>query len=77
MHVLWQIDFDVRLNFHAQILSKGKYKAVKHQGVPHKEKTGISWPVFNEKNPPKYEPKKYKDYVFCKLNELNKKWLLF
>ncbi|KAK9190408.1 hypothetical protein WN943_019013 [Citrus x changshan-huyou] len=76
-----------------EILSNGKYKAVLHKATPHKEKTRISWPVFldppadmvvgplpqlvNGKNPPKYEAKKYKDYVHFKLDELNKKWLLF
>lgn len=52
----------------------------------NKESTRMSWPVFlepppeleigpipklvNQQTPPKYKTKKYKDYVYCKLNKL-------
>ena len=52
----------------------------------NKETTRMSWPVFLEPspelevgphpklvgddNPPKYKTKKYKEYVYCKLNKL-------
>nr|ATL75654.1 flavonol synthase [Canarium album] len=69
-----------------EILSNGKYKAVLHRTTVDKEKTRMSWPVFlepprelvvaplvqlvSEDNPPKYKPKKFKDYAYCKLNKL-------
>nr|QLM00656.1 flavonol synthase [Ziziphora clinopodioides subsp. bungeana] len=69
-----------------QILSNGKYKAVYHRTTVNKERTRMSWPVFlepppefeigpisklvNEENPAKYKTKKYKDYVYCKLNKI-------
>ncbi|KAL2453238.1 Flavonol synthase/flavanone 3-hydroxylase [Abeliophyllum distichum] len=69
-----------------EILSNGKYKAVLHRTTVNKEKTRMSWPVFlepppehevgpisklvNEENPSKYKSKKFKDYVYCKLNKL-------
>ncbi|CAJ1974767.1 unnamed protein product [Sphenostylis stenocarpa] len=67
-----------------QILSNGRYKSVTHRTTVDKERTRISWPVFveppgewvvgplsqlvTEDNPPKYKAKKFKDYVYCKLN---------
>uniref|UniRef100_F6H0U0 Fe2OG dioxygenase domain-containing protein n=2 Tax=Vitis vinifera TaxID=29760 RepID=F6H0U0_VITVI len=61
-----------------EILSNGKYKSVLHRTTVTKEITRMSWPVFleppselaigplpkliNEKNPPKYQKKKYCDY---------------
>nr|UJP17039.1 flavonol synthase FLS [Chrysanthemum x morifolium] len=69
-----------------EILSNGKYKSVYHRSTVNKEKTRMSWPVFlepppefevgpipklvNKDDPPKYKTKKYKDYVYCKLNKL-------
>ncbi|PWA65030.1 flavonol synthase [Artemisia annua] len=69
-----------------EILSNGKYKSVYHRTTVNKEKTRMSWPVFlepppefevgpipklvNKDDPPKYKTKKYKDYVYCKLNKL-------
>ncbi|GKU87674.1 hypothetical protein SLEP1_g2036 [Rubroshorea leprosula] len=69
-----------------EVVSNGKYKAVLHRTTVTKDKTRISWPVFlepppefgvrphpklvNEQNPPKYKTKKYKDYVYCKLNKI-------
>ncbi|KAI4343502.1 hypothetical protein L6164_010842 [Bauhinia variegata] len=69
-----------------QILSNGKYKSVLHRAMVDKERTRISWPVFlepppervvgplpqllTEDNPPKYKPKKFKDYAYCKLNKI-------
>ncbi|XP_059630787.1 flavonol synthase/flavanone 3-hydroxylase-like [Cornus florida] len=69
-----------------EILSNGKYKSVFHRSTVNKDTTRMSWPVFlepppefelgplpklvNEENPPKYKTKKYKDYVYCKLNKL-------
>ncbi|PSS19442.1 Flavonol synthase/flavanone 3-hydroxylase [Actinidia chinensis var. chinensis] len=69
-----------------EILSNGKYKAVYHRSTVNKETTRMSWPVFLEPspelevgphpklvgddNPPKYKTKKYKEYVYCKLNKL-------
>ncbi|XP_027333330.1 flavonol synthase/flavanone 3-hydroxylase-like [Abrus precatorius] len=69
-----------------EILSNGKYKAVFHRTTVNKDKTRMSWPVFiepqpehevgpypklvNEDNPPKYKTKKFKDYVYCKLNKI-------
>ncbi|KAK6132330.1 hypothetical protein DH2020_033954 [Rehmannia glutinosa] len=69
-----------------EILSNGKYKAVFHRTTVNKDNTRMSWPVFlepppefeigpipklvNEQSPPKYKTKKYKDYVYCKLNKL-------
>ncbi|KAK8671977.1 hypothetical protein V6N13_110355 [Hibiscus sabdariffa] len=69
-----------------EILSNGKYKAVQHRTTVDKEKTRMSWPIFLEppaefvvgplaqlvdpQEPPKYKPKKFKDYSYCKLNKL-------
>ncbi|KAA8546373.1 hypothetical protein F0562_002888 [Nyssa sinensis] len=69
-----------------EILSNGKYKSVFHRSTVNKETTRMSWPVFlepppeleigplpkliNEGNPAKYKIKKYKDYMYCKLNKL-------
>ncbi|KAJ6422856.1 hypothetical protein OIU84_027768 [Salix udensis] len=69
-----------------EILSNGKYKAVLHRTTVAKDKARMSWPVFlespgefvvgplpqlvNKDNPPKYKTKKFKDYMFCKLNQL-------
>ncbi|KAK9067464.1 hypothetical protein SSX86_014793 [Deinandra increscens subsp. villosa] len=69
-----------------EILSNGKYKSVYHRTTVNKEKTRMSWPMFlepppefevgpipnliNQDNPPKYKTKKFKDYVYCKLNKL-------
>ncbi|GKD03930.1 flavonol synthase [Tanacetum coccineum] len=69
-----------------EILSNGKYKSVYHRSTVNKEKTRMSWPIFlepppefevgpipklvNKDDPPKYKTKKYKDYVYCKLNKL-------
>lgn len=69
-----------------QILSNGKYKAVLHRTTVNKEKTRMSWPVFleppgefviaplpqlvGEDDPPKYKAKKFKDYIYCKLNKI-------
>lgn len=69
-----------------QILSNGKYKANIHRATVNKEKTRMSWPVFTvppedmkvgphpklvtEQTPAKYETKKYKDYAYCKLDEI-------
>ncbi|KAL7588164.1 flavonol synthase/flavanone 3-hydroxylase [Lactuca sativa] len=69
-----------------EILSNGIYKSVYHRTTVNKEKTRMSWPMFleppsefevgpipkliNQDNPPKYKTKKYKDYVYCKLNKL-------
>ncbi|KAL3513594.1 hypothetical protein ACH5RR_026311 [Cinchona calisaya] len=76
----------VHIGDQIEILSNGKYKAVLHRTTVDKEMTRMSWPVFlepppeqeigpipksvNEENPPKYKTKKYKDYVYCKLNKL-------
>lgn len=67
-------------------MSNGIYKSVYHRTTVNKEKTRMSWPMFleppsefevgpipkliNQDNPPKYKTKKYKDYVYCKLNKL-------
>nr|ABN79672.1 flavonol synthase [Rudbeckia hirta] len=69
-----------------EILSNGKYKSVYHRTTVNKEKTRMSWPMFLEpppefevgpipklitqENPAKYKTKKFKDYVYCKLNKL-------
>lgn len=69
-----------------EILSNGKYKSVYHRTTVNKEKTRMSWPMFlepppefevgpipeliNQQNPPKYKTKKFKDYLYCKLNKL-------
>nr|AKJ87100.1 flavonol synthase [Vaccinium corymbosum] len=76
----------VHIGDQIEILSNGKYKAVLHRSTVSKETTRMSWPVFlepppehelgpvpkliDDKNPPKYKTKKYKDYVYCKLNKL-------
>ncbi|KAK8672969.1 hypothetical protein V6N13_111325 [Hibiscus sabdariffa] len=69
-----------------EILSNGKYKAVQHRTTVDKEKARMSWPIFLEppaefvvgpldqlvdpQEPPKYKPKKFKDYSYCRLNKL-------
>ncbi|KAH1038179.1 hypothetical protein J1N35_039922 [Gossypium stocksii] len=69
-----------------EILSNGMYKAVLHRTTVDKEKTRMSWPVFLEppgefvvgplpqlvdpQIPPKYKPKKFKDYSYCKFHKL-------
>lgn len=69
-----------------EIMSNGTYKSVFHRTTVNKEKTRMSWPVFlepppeletgpipklvNDQNPAKFKTKKYKDYVYCKLNKL-------
>ncbi|KAK1426789.1 hypothetical protein QVD17_15469 [Tagetes erecta] len=69
-----------------QVLSNGKYESVFHRTTVNKDKTRMSWPMFleppaefevgpipkliSEDNPPKYKTKKFKDYVYCKLNKL-------
>ncbi|KAL0438061.1 UNVERIFIED_CONTAM: Flavonol synthase/flavanone 3-hydroxylase [Sesamum latifolium] len=69
-----------------QILSNGKYKAVFHRSTVNKNRTRVSWPCFleppaeleigpiaklvSEQSPAKYKTKKYKEYVYCKLNKL-------
>ncbi|XP_034926966.1 flavonol synthase/flavanone 3-hydroxylase [Populus alba] len=69
-----------------EILSNGKYKAVLHRTTVAKDKARMSWPVFleppgelvvgplphliNKDNPPKFMAKKFKDYMYCKLNHL-------
>ncbi|MBA0630051.1 hypothetical protein Godav_002184 [Gossypium davidsonii] len=76
----------VHIGDQIEILSNGKYKAVLHRTTVDKKKTRMSWPVFLEppgefvvgplpqlvdpQNPPKYKPKKFKDYSYCKLNKL-------
>ncbi|KAH0745839.1 hypothetical protein KY285_007496 [Solanum tuberosum] len=76
----------VHIGDQVEILSNGKYKSVYHRTTVNKYKTRMSWPVFlepssehevgpipkliNEANPPKFKTKKYKDYVYCKLNKL-------
>ncbi|OIT40214.1 PREDICTED: flavonol synthase/flavanone 3-hydroxylase [Nicotiana attenuata] len=76
----------VHIGDQVEILSNGKYKSVYHRTTVTKDKTRMSWPVFlepppehevgpipklvNEANPPKFKTKKYKDYVYCKLNKL-------
>ncbi|PHT38425.1 Flavonol synthase/flavanone 3-hydroxylase [Capsicum baccatum] len=76
----------VHIGDQVEILSNGKYKSVYHRTTVNKDKTRMSWPVFleppsehevgpisklvNEANPPKFKTKKYKDYVYCKLNKL-------
>ncbi|KAJ0707597.1 putative oxidoreductase [Helianthus annuus] len=74
------------LSLFTLILSNGKYKSVYHRTTVNKEKTRMSWPMFLEPppefevgpipklitqdNPAKFKTKKYKDYVYCKLNKL-------
>ncbi|KAF8404130.1 hypothetical protein HHK36_009010 [Tetracentron sinense] len=69
-----------------EILSNGKYKSVLHRTTVNKEKVRMSWPVFcsppgeqvigplpqlvSDDNPAKYKTKKYKDYLYCKINKL-------
>ncbi|KAK4481288.1 hypothetical protein RD792_012173 [Penstemon davidsonii] len=69
-----------------EILSNGKCKSVVHRTTVNKEKTRMSWPVFMEppphfevgphfklvsdENPPKFETKKFSDFVYCKLNKI-------
>ncbi|KAL0360201.1 UNVERIFIED_CONTAM: Flavonol synthase/flavanone 3-hydroxylase [Sesamum radiatum] len=76
----------VHIGDQIEILSNGKYKAVFHRSIVNKNCTRMSWPVFleppaeleigpiaklvNEQSPAKYKTKKYKEYVYCKLNKL-------
>ncbi|XP_076910182.1 flavonol synthase/flavanone 3-hydroxylase-like [Bidens hawaiensis] len=76
----------VHIGDQIEILSNGKYKSVFHRSTVNKDKTRMSWPMFlepppefevgpipkliSEENPPKYKTKKFKDYVYCKLNKL-------
>lgn len=76
----------VHIGDQIEILSNGKYKSVLHRSTVNKEKARMSWPVFlepppefvvgplpqltNEENPAKYKAKKFKDYMYCKLNKL-------
>uniref|UniRef100_A0A2K2AUE5 Fe2OG dioxygenase domain-containing protein n=2 Tax=Populus trichocarpa TaxID=3694 RepID=A0A2K2AUE5_POPTR len=69
-----------------EILSNGKYKAVLHRTTVAKDRARMSWPVFleppgelvvgplpqfiNKDNPPKFKTKKFKDYMYFKLNKL-------
>lgn len=57
-----------------------------HRTTVNKDRTRMSWPVFvepppefelgpipklvNQQNQAKYKTKKYKDYVYCKLNKI-------
>ncbi|CAL0305526.1 unnamed protein product [Lupinus luteus] len=68
------------------VISNGKYKPVWHRTTVSKNETRMSWPVFiepqpeqevephpkliNKDNPPKFKPKKFKDYAYCKLNKI-------
>ncbi|KAL0351454.1 UNVERIFIED_CONTAM: Flavonol synthase/flavanone 3-hydroxylase [Sesamum calycinum] len=76
----------VHIGDQIEILSNGKYKAVFHRTTVNKNCTRMSWPVFleppaeleigpiaklvSEESPAKYKTKKYKEYVYCKLNKL-------
>ncbi|KAK4429679.1 Flavonol synthase/flavanone 3-hydroxylase [Sesamum alatum] len=76
----------VHIGDQIEILSNGQYKAVFHRTTVNKNCTRMSWPVFleppaeleigpiaklvSEQTPAKYKTKKYKDYVYCKLNKL-------
>lgn len=76
----------VHIGDQIEIISNGKYKSVLHRTTVNKDKTRMSWPVFlepppekevgpnpklvDEDNGPKYKTKKYKDYIYCKLNKL-------
>nr|URQ29617.1 flavonol synthase/flavanone 3-hydroxylase-like protein [Sinningia speciosa] len=76
----------IHIGDQVEILSNGKYKAVIHRTTVNKDNTRMSWPVFLEPppeleigpipelvkkdSPPRYKTKKYKDYVYCKLNKL-------
>ncbi|KAF3637917.1 Flavonol synthase/flavanone 3-hydroxylase [Capsicum annuum] len=76
----------VHIGDQVEILSNGEYKSVYHRTTVNKDKIRMSWPIFleppsehkvgpipklvNEANPPKFKTKKYKDYVYCKLNKL-------
>ncbi|KAI4307303.1 hypothetical protein L6164_030507 [Bauhinia variegata] len=69
-----------------EIVSNGKYKSVLHRTTVSKDETRMSWPVFLEPpselevgphpklvtadSPAKYKTKKFKDYVYCKLNKI-------
>ncbi|KAK7287256.1 hypothetical protein RIF29_00439 [Crotalaria pallida] len=69
-----------------EILSNGKYKPVLHRTTVNKEETRMSWPVFiepqpehevgphtklvNADDPPKFKTKKYKDFLYCKFNNI-------
>eukprot|EP01018_Ginkgo_biloba_P036003 Gb_24113 [translate_table: standard] len=70
-----------------QILSNGKYKSVLHRSVVNKDKVRMSWPVFctpppnavigpleeliDEKNPPLFNAKTYKEFKHSKINKLS------
>ncbi|KAL6984412.1 iron ascorbate-dependent oxidoreductase [Sarracenia purpurea var. burkii] len=76
----------IHLGDQIEILSNGKYKSVFHRSIVNKDTTRMSWPVFleplpelevgplpgliDDDNQPKFKTKKYKDYVYCKLNKL-------
>ncbi|KZV33040.1 flavonol synthase [Dorcoceras hygrometricum] len=75
----------VHIGDQIEILSNGEYKAVLHRSTVNKDQTRMSWPVFIEPppefevgpiaelcadGPSKYKTKKYKDYVYCKLNKI-------
>nr|BBA27023.1 flavonol synthase [Cyclamen purpurascens] len=76
----------VHIGDQIEILSNGKYKAVFHRSTVNKVSTRMSWPVFlepplefevgplpklvNDQNPAKFKTKKFKDYLYCKLNKL-------
>ncbi|XP_047324091.1 flavonol synthase/flavanone 3-hydroxylase [Impatiens glandulifera] len=76
----------VHIGDQVEVMSNGEYKAVLHRSTVNKDTTRMSWPVFIEpadeqkvgpisnlvgdNNPPKYKTKKYKDYVYCKLNKI-------
>ncbi|GKV49718.1 hypothetical protein SLEP1_g56452 [Rubroshorea leprosula] len=69
-----------------EILSNGKYKSVLHRTTVAKDRTRMSWPVFleppgdlvlgplpqllDQDNPPNYKSRKFKDYIYCKLNKI-------
>lgn len=69
-----------------EILSNGEYKSVLHRTTVDQERVRMSWPVFleppaehvlgplpelvSDTNPAKFKYKKFKDYMYCKLNKL-------
>ncbi|OWM69457.1 hypothetical protein CDL15_Pgr013918 [Punica granatum] len=69
-----------------EILSNGRYRSVLHRTTVDRNRERMSWPVFleppmdfvvgplgqlvDEQNPPKFKSKKFRDYMFCKLNKL-------
>lgn len=76
----------IHIGDQTEIISNGKYKAVLHRTTLDKDRTRLSWPVFveppsgltlgpnsklvSQENPAKYKTKKYRDYVYCKLNKI-------